>query len=145
MKSIADDSLIIQTSSQWVPSTPHWFGEVALTAQHLRTQGILSAIGERVRFARRRFGHYDVIDFVAVLAGVCHQWRTDPGSLLPAPATFCPCLHGALWTGALALTLDPQPLSGESHPGICRSLAHAFSRGSARAPIEQRKADRRAD
>ena len=69
MNSIADDSLIIQTSSQCVPSTPHWFGEVALTAQHLRKQGILSAIGERVRFARRRFGHYDVIDFVAVLFG----------------------------------------------------------------------------
>jgi len=69
MNSIADDSLIIQTSSQFVPSTPHWFGEVALTAQHLRKQGILSAIGERVRFARRRFGHYDVIDFVAVLFG----------------------------------------------------------------------------
>ena len=69
MNSIADDSLIIQTSSQCVPSTPHWFGEVALTAQHLRKQGILSAIGERVRFARRHFGHYDVIDFVAVLFG----------------------------------------------------------------------------
>jgi hypothetical protein len=69
MNSIADESLIIQTSAQFVPSTPHWFGEVALTAQHLRTQGILSAIGERVRFARRRFGHYDVIDFVAVLFG----------------------------------------------------------------------------
>jgi hypothetical protein len=69
MNSIADGSVIIQTFSQSEPSTPPWFGEVALTAQHLRKQGILSAIGERVRFARRRFGHYDVIDFVAVLFG----------------------------------------------------------------------------
>jgi hypothetical protein len=69
MPSIADGSVLIQTSSQSVPSTPPWFGEVALLAQHLRTQAILSAIGERVRFARRRFGHYDVIDFVAVLFG----------------------------------------------------------------------------
>src|SRR5947207_11549221 len=69
MNSIADGSVMIQTSSQSVPSTPPWFGEVALMAQHLRQQGILSAIGERVRFARRRFGHYDVIDFVAVLFG----------------------------------------------------------------------------
>src|SRR3989475_9042370 len=45
------------------------FEEVALTAQHLRKQGVLSAICERVRFARHRFGHYEVIDFVAVLFG----------------------------------------------------------------------------
>jgi hypothetical protein len=69
MNSIADGSVIIQTSSESVPSTPPWFGEVALLARHLRQQGVLSAIGERVRFARRRFGHYDVIDFVAVLFG----------------------------------------------------------------------------
>jgi len=30
---------------------------------------VLSAIEEQVRFARRRFGHYDLIDFVAVLLG----------------------------------------------------------------------------
>src|SRR5690348_11389820 len=69
MNSITDGSVIIQTSSEFVPSTPPWFGEVALLARHLRQQGVLSAIGERVRFARRRFGHYDVIDFVAVLFG----------------------------------------------------------------------------
>src|SRR5712692_11176406 len=31
--------------------------------------GVLSAIAEQVRFARRRFGRYEVIDFVAVLFG----------------------------------------------------------------------------
>jgi hypothetical protein len=31
--------------------------------------GVLDAIGERVRFARRRFGYFEVIDFVAVLFG----------------------------------------------------------------------------
>lgn len=30
---------------------------------------MLVVIEERVRFARRRFGHYDVIDFVVVLLG----------------------------------------------------------------------------
>jgi len=30
---------------------------------------VLATIKERVRFARRRFGRYDVIDFVAVLLG----------------------------------------------------------------------------
>src|SRR6266496_3840458 len=31
--------------------------------------GVLAKISERVRFARRRFGRYEVIDFVAVLFG----------------------------------------------------------------------------
>src|SRR5258708_38472321 len=116
MNSIADGSIIIQTSSESVPSTPAWFGEVALLAQHLRKQGTLAAISEHVHFARRRFGHYDVLDFVAVQIALRHQWRTDAGSLLPAPASYCPGLHGALWTGALALALGPESLSGSSHP-----------------------------
>src|SRR5260370_40980385 len=69
MNSIADGSVIIQTSSKSVLSTPSWFGEATLIAEHLRKQGVLSAICERVRFARRRFGHYVVIAFLAVLFG----------------------------------------------------------------------------
>src|SRR5260370_8440106 len=69
MTSIADGSVHIQTSAESVPSTPAWFGEVVLMAAHLRKQGTLSKISERVRFARRRFGHYEVIDFLAVLFG----------------------------------------------------------------------------
>lgn len=69
MTSIADSSVIIQTSSESFPSTPSWFGEVALLVEYLRQQGVLFAICERVRFARRRFGHYEVIDFLAVLFG----------------------------------------------------------------------------
>src|SRR4030088_2993180 len=69
MNSIADTTVMIQTTSQSVPTTPSWFGEVALIIEHLRKQGVLSAICEQVRFARRRFGRYEVIDFVAVLFG----------------------------------------------------------------------------
>jgi hypothetical protein len=69
MTSIADGSAHIQTCAESVPSTPSWFGEVVLIVGHLRKQGILSKISERVRFARRRFGHYEVIDFLAVLFG----------------------------------------------------------------------------
>jgi hypothetical protein len=69
MTSIVDGSVHIQTFAESVPSTPSWFGEVVLIVQHLRKQGILSKISERVRFARRRFGHYEVIDFLAVLFG----------------------------------------------------------------------------
>ena len=59
MISIADSGVIIQTSSRSVLSPPSWFGEVALIVEHLRKQGVLTAISERVRFARRRFGHYE--------------------------------------------------------------------------------------
>lgn len=69
MTSITDSAVTIQTSSQSVPSTPSWFGEVALIASYMRRQGVLSAIEQRVRFARSRFGRYEVIDFVAVLVG----------------------------------------------------------------------------
>src|SRR5258708_27447398 len=69
MSSIADSSVTIQTSSQSVPATPCWLGEMSLIAHYLRYQGVLALIEERVRFARRRFGRYDVIDFVVVLLG----------------------------------------------------------------------------
>ena len=69
MNSIADGSVIIQTSSQSVLATPSWFGETTLIVAHLRKQGVLTAINERVRFARRRFGRYEVNDFLAVLFG----------------------------------------------------------------------------
>ena len=62
-------AVTIQTSPQSVPSTPSWLGEVAVIAHALRRLGVLATIEERVRFARRRFGHYDVIDFVVVLLG----------------------------------------------------------------------------
>ena len=65
----ADSFVTIQASSQSVPREPCWFGEVAVIAHVLRRQGVLAAIEERVRFARRRFGYYDVIDFVVVLLG----------------------------------------------------------------------------
>jgi hypothetical protein len=69
MISIADGSVKIQTTSESNPSTPAWFGEVVLLIGYLRTHGMLSKISEQVRFARRRFGRYEVIDFLVVLFG----------------------------------------------------------------------------
>jgi hypothetical protein len=45
------------------------FEEVVLITKYLRKHGVLTKISERVRFARRRCGHYEVIDFLAVLFG----------------------------------------------------------------------------
>lgn len=69
MTSIADGSVSIQTSAESVFSTPSWFGEVVLIAKYLQKHGVLAKISEQVRFARKRFGRYDVIDFVVVLFG----------------------------------------------------------------------------
>jgi hypothetical protein len=69
MESSPSASVSIHTSAQVVPATPSWFGEVVLLMAHLRKHTILSKITERVRFARKRFGQYEVIDFLAVLFG----------------------------------------------------------------------------
>jgi hypothetical protein len=62
-------SVTIQITPESRPAIPSWMGEVAAFAQILTHEGILKAIQEQVRFARARFGQYDVIDFVAVLIG----------------------------------------------------------------------------
>jgi hypothetical protein len=69
MNSPEQPSLTIQTSAESAPTVPAWFGEVVLIVEYLRKHGVLAKISERVRFARRRFGHYEVIDFLAVLFG----------------------------------------------------------------------------
>jgi hypothetical protein len=69
MTTIAYSPVNIQTSTQSVPSIPDWFGEVIVIVSHLHHQGVLAALSEQVRFARRRFGRYEVIDFLAVLFG----------------------------------------------------------------------------
>ena len=69
MRSHADATVTTQTSAESVLSPPSWFGEVVLLARYLKQLGVLEAINERVRFARRRFGRYEVIDFLVVLFG----------------------------------------------------------------------------
>jgi hypothetical protein len=69
MSSTSPPSVTIQASPEPVPAVPTWFGEVTLLAHHLNRQKILERISEQVRFARRRFGRYEVIDFLAVLSG----------------------------------------------------------------------------
>jgi hypothetical protein len=64
---MTQSAVTIQITTTSFPSPPAWLGEVAVFAQVLT--GNLKAIQEYVRFARARFGHYDLIDFVAVLIG----------------------------------------------------------------------------
>src|SRR5215471_18295965 len=69
MTSIASSPLHIQACTQSVPALPCWFGELTLITHHVQRQGVLAEISERVRFARRRFGRYELIDFLTVLFG----------------------------------------------------------------------------
>jgi hypothetical protein len=69
MTSIADGAVKIQTTSESNPSTPSWFGELVLISRSLRMHSVLRKINEQIRFARKRFGRYEVIDFLAVLFG----------------------------------------------------------------------------
>src|SRR5437016_7138478 len=69
MTSIVDSSVQIQTSSELAPCAPSWFGEVVMVVTYLKKQGVLTKICEQVRFARKRFGRYELIDFLAVLFG----------------------------------------------------------------------------
>ena len=62
-------SVTIQITPEARPSTPSWMGEVTAFAQVLTHTGILKKIQEQVRFARARFGTYDLIDFAVVLIG----------------------------------------------------------------------------
>ena len=62
-------SVSIQTSAEPIPSVPAWFGEVALVAHTLTRLGLLAAISDQVRFARKRYGTFEVIDFLVVLIG----------------------------------------------------------------------------
>jgi len=62
-------SVTIQITPESVPSPPFWLGEAAAFAQVLSYTDILKAIQEQVRFARARFGQYDLIDFGVVLIG----------------------------------------------------------------------------
>jgi hypothetical protein len=69
MTSIVDSSVNIHTSAELAPCLPPWFGEVVLLVTYVKKQGVLTKLCERVRFVRRRFGRYEVIDFLAVLFG----------------------------------------------------------------------------
>lgn len=94
MSSHAASTVTIQTFAESVLSTPSWFGEVVLLVEYLRKHNVLTKISERVRFARRRFGRYEVIDFLAVLFGYAISGeRTLEANYLGA-ATLCGSFHG---------------------------------------------------
>jgi hypothetical protein len=82
-------------------------GEIAVVTSHLRKQGFLDKICERVRFARRRFGQYDVIDFLAVLFGYAISGERTPEAFYEVVRPFAPifmALFGRASLPALLIT-----------------------------------------
>lgn len=94
MTSIVDSAVKIQTTSESNFSPPSWFGEIVVISRYLRTHGVFSKINEPVRFARKRFGRYEVIDLSFGALWLRHQRRTHAGSVLPAAPTVCRPVHG---------------------------------------------------
>lgn len=66
---MTDPVVHIQVDPTDSPSTPSWFGEVAVVAHALQRYGVLDSIQERVRLVRARMGKYELIDFAAMLIG----------------------------------------------------------------------------
>ncbi len=64
-----NNTIQVETSAELRPSVPNWFGEITLLAQHWKRHGVVTAIEDQVRLARRRFGTYEVIDFVVMRLG----------------------------------------------------------------------------
>jgi hypothetical protein len=94
MTSITDGSVKIQTTPASNLTTPGWFSEVVVMSSYLRKNGVLSKLTEQVRFARKRFGRYDVIDFLVVQIALCGEWRAHPGRVLRAAPALCHPVHG---------------------------------------------------
>src|SRR6266446_4270362 len=130
MTTIAYSPVNIQTSTESMPSTPSWFGEVTVIVSHLAHQGVLAEISEQVRFARRRFGHYEVIDFLAVLFGYAISGERTLEAfyerLLPLAQPFMALFDRERLPSRSALSRFLASLSLRGH----RSLAHPLSRRS---------------
>jgi hypothetical protein len=104
-------ALTIQTSPELVPVVPPWLGEVTLIVHHLQRQGVFAIIEEQVRFARRRFGRYEVIDFLAVLFGYAISGERTLEAFYERLQPWESPNVRALRTRSLACPFDAQPLS----------------------------------
>src|SRR5258708_21360338 len=120
MTSIVNSPVNIQTSAQSVPSIPAWFREITLLIHHLQRQGVLAAIEEQVRFARRLLTTVRGHRFCCCALRLCDQRRTDVGSLLRVPPALGRCVHGALWARSLAGACNAQPFSRRAGSGHSR-------------------------
>ena len=127
MTSISYSPVTIQTSSRSMPSTPGWFGEATLIVHYLRKQGVFDAIAEQVRFARRRFGRYEVIDFVAVLFGYAISGERTLQDFYECLQPYASVFMALFGREHLPARSTKRPLFSRSDSRTRRSPAHTFS------------------
>ncbi len=127
MTSIADTSVKIQATSEPNPSTPCWFGEVVVISSYLRKHHVLSKINEKVRFARKRFGRYEVIDFLAVLFGYAISGERTLEEFYESLQPFAVPFMAGAGAGSITFSFSALALFGRAHRGSSRSAAHALS------------------
>jgi hypothetical protein len=107
-------------------------------AAYLRKHGILTKISERVRFARRRFGRYEVIDFLAVLFGYAISGERTLEAFYERLQPFAVPFMARAGARPTKSPLDAFALFGGAHRGTHRSPAYALSRGSRESPTLDR-------
>ena len=128
---LSQSSVPIQIVPESRPSTPSWLGEVAVFAQVLTHLGLLKAIQMHVRFARARFGHYDLIDFVVVLIGYVVSGEPTLLAFYERLTPFAEPFMALFGRASASPSLDALPLScgpGSSQRG---SASFTLSGGSA--------------
>ncbi|SRR6266567_8924693 len=123
-------SVDIQIAPEAVPSLPCWFAEVAIVAQCFTASGLLQAIEQRVRFARPRFGTYEVIDFVAVLIGYAVSAEPTLLAFYERLAPFASTFMALFNRQNLPHRSTERPLSCRLGASTCGGIACAGSRGS---------------
>ena len=129
MTSITDGAVKIQTTSESNFSTPAWFGEVVVISRYLQKHKVLNLLNEQVRFARKRFGQYEVIDLLAVQIALCdqwraHRWREFYERLQPFAVPFM-ARAGA---GSMAFSFSALAVFSIARRGSGRSTAYTLSR-----------------
>ena len=117
MTSIADGSVKIQTTPESDLSTPSWFGEVVVLISYLRKHDVLNKISEHVRFARRRFGQYEMIDFLAVLFGYAISGERTLEEFYERLQPFAVPFMAGAGAGSIAFSFSTLAFFGSLHRG----------------------------
>jgi hypothetical protein len=128
MQDTAPPTVTVQIQPSPSPAIPTWMGEVAVFAHMLMHTGMLKTIQEQVRFARARFGQYDLINFAVVLIGYILSGEPTLLAFYERLARLRLILHGAFWPEPLASSLNSVSVSGGSRSSQCGGASDALSR-----------------
>ena len=127
---MTQSSVHLHLSPESVPSLPCWFAEVVLISQVLKTLGLLNLIQTKVRFARARFGEYEVTDFLAVLIGYALSGERTLQAFYARLTPLCDVLHDAVRARSASPSQYLEPFSGEPRStdggGVAVSVSKRF-------------------